>query len=127
MSTPSTRTTVWAAAGETTAPDAGAIATGFVAGAKPSRRKFNWLFGWLDNAVQWLLAWGVALYKSDVDYAANARVIFGGRRAHVQSEGRERPVDRGSVAVRRDEVGALGSLGFRARSGVRVRRIWHSG
>lgn len=77
MSTPSTRSTIWAAAGETTAPDAGAIATGFVAGAKPSRRKLNWLLGWLDNAVQWLMAWGVAVYKNDVDYAANARVIFG--------------------------------------------------
>lgn len=82
MSTPTTpaaRPAIWAEAGTMVEPDTGSQQTGYVAG-KPGRGKTNWLFNWLDNAVQWLLAQmsiGIQTYNNGVDYAVGARVQSG--------------------------------------------------
>lgn len=73
-SNPSTRSAVWAESGQTTVPSQGEQQSGFTAG-KPSRRKFNWMTNWLDNAVQWLLTRGLPTYASDATYSAGSRVL----------------------------------------------------
>ena len=53
--TPSSRPAIWAEAGTVVDPSTGLQQSGYVAG-KPGRGVTNWLFNWLDNACQYILA-----------------------------------------------------------------------
>lgn len=74
MSAPASRTAVWAESGDVTTPSQGEQQSGFVTG-KPPRRKANWLFNWVDNAVQWILGLGLPTYQAGQTYQPGARVV----------------------------------------------------
>lgn len=74
VTTPSARNTVWAEHGTRTQPSDGAIDSGFAAApAKPGRQTTNWLLWWLDNAVQYILAW-IAAFTTTVNAAIDSRL-----------------------------------------------------
>ena len=77
ITTPTTRPAIWAETGDTTAPSTGEQQSGYIVG-KPSRQKTNWLLNWIDNAVQYLLSYGIPEWSVPETYPPNARVQHSG-------------------------------------------------